>query len=300
MILYGCAVTDGDTFARFAEAGVRRLTPGAGGAELLAQPSVGSVARNYNLLCGRAAEREDLEALVLLHQDVEIVDPGFSAAVRSTLADPEVAIAGCAGAIGVRGLAWWEGSITWASVIQRYEEFGGPGEIPGVSWRRDETPAYVGTGEVDAIDGCLIVLSPWAVRNLSFDENLARRHGYDVDICLQARAAGRKVATADLRVVHHHSLDLLPDPEEWIAAHIALAEKWEGRLGIAGADGESDDWRRRALRAEAEAAAYRLRMGAAELQRNDARGKLIDTWRSPSWTLTEPVRRLGARLRRSR
>ena len=105
------------------------------------------------------------------------------------------------------------------------------------------------------------------------------------------------MVTADLRVVHHHSLDLLPDPEEWIQAHIALAEKWEGRLDGGGADG---DWRRRALRAEAEASAYRLRMGAAELQRNDARGKLIDTWRSSSWTWTEPLRRLGARIRRSR
>jgi hypothetical protein len=296
MILYGCAVTDGDVFARCAEAGVRRLAD-AGGA-LLAQPSVGSVARNYNLLRERAAERADLEALVLLHQDVEIVDPRFERTVRDTLADPDVAVAGCAGAIGVRGLAWWEGSITWASVTQRYEEFGGAGEVPGVSWRADDGHrGYVGTGEVDAIDGCLIVLSPWAVRNLSFDEQLARRHGYDVDICLQARAAGRKVVTADLRVVHHHSLELLREAEEWIQAHIALAEKWEGQLGIGE---ESGDWRRRALRAEAEASAYRLRMGAAELQRNDARGKLLETWRSPSWTWTEPVRRLGARIRRSR
>ena len=296
MILYGCAVTDGDVFARCAEAGVRRLADAGG--ELLAQPSVGSLPRNYNLLRERAAERSDLEALVLLHQDVEIVDPRFAQTVRDTLADPDVAVAGCAGAIGVRGLAWWEGSITWASVTQRYEEFGGAGEVPGVSWRADDGHrGYVGTGEVDAIDGCLIVLSPWAVRNLSFDEQLARRHGYDVDICLQARAAGRKVVTSDLRVVHHHSLDLLPDAEEWIQAHIALAEKWEGQLGIGETSG---DWRRRALRAEAEASAYRLRMGAAELQRNDARGKLLETWRSPSWTWTEPVRRLGARIRRSR
>ena len=296
MILYGCAVTDGDVFARCAEAGVRRLS-GAGG-ELLAQPSVGSVARNYNLLCERAAEHEDLEALVLLHQDVEIVDLGFPQTVRDALADPDVAIVGCAGAVGVRGLAWWEGSITWASVTQRYEEFGGGGEIPGISWRRDDHErGYVGTGEVDAIDGCLIVLSPWAVRNLRFDEQLARRHGYDVDICLQARAADRKVVTADLRVVHHHSLDLLPDAEEWIQAHIALAEKWQGQLGIGEGAG---DWQARALRAEAEASANRLRLGAAELQRNDARGKLLDTWRSPSWTWTEPMRRLGARIRRSR
>ena len=110
--------------------------------------------------------------------------------MREALADPEVAVAGCAGAIGVRSLAWWEGSVTWASLTQRYEEFGGGGEIPGISWARERRRAYVGTGEVDAIDGCLIVLSPWAVRNLRFDEALARRHGYDVDICMQARPQG--------------------------------------------------------------------------------------------------------------
>ena len=51
MILYGCAVTDGETFARCAEPGIRRLTDAEPGAEMLAQPSAGSVARNYNLLC---------------------------------------------------------------------------------------------------------------------------------------------------------------------------------------------------------------------------------------------------------
>ena len=297
MILYGCAVTDGEVFARYAEPGIRRAVAGDPAGELLAQPSAGSIARNYNLLCDRAAERDDLEALVLVHQDLEIVADDFAAKLREALADPEVAVAGCAGAIGVRSLAWWEGSVTWASLTQRYEEFGGGGEIPGISWNGGDRRAYVGTGAVDAIDGCLIVLSPWAVRNLSFDEQLARRHGYDVDICLQARAAGRKVVTSDLRVVHHHSLDLLPDAEEWIQAHIALAEKWEGQLGIGE---ESGDWRRRALRAEAEASAYRLRMGAAALQRNAARGTWRETWRRPRWPWPERVRRRGARIRRSR
>ena len=140
------------------------------------------------------------------------------------------------------------------------------------------------------------MLSAWAVRNLRFDEALAGRHGYDVDICMQAAAAGRRVVTADLRVVHHHSLELLGDPESG-SRPTSVAEKWDGRLPDADA---RPDWRRRARRAEAEAAAARLRMGAAELQRNDARGKLMDTWRSSSWTWTEPLRRLGARIRKPR
>src|SRR3954452_18831547 len=129
MIVYACAVTDGNVFARCAEPGLRRVDDGAPGAEVLAQPSAGTISRNYNLLCERVADREDLEALVLLHQDVEIADPDFSAKIRTALADPDVAIAGCAGAVGVRSLAWWEGAVTWASVTQRYEEYGG-GEIP--------------------------------------------------------------------------------------------------------------------------------------------------------------------------
>jgi hypothetical protein len=294
MIVYACAVSDGNVFARCAEPGLRRVTGGAGDAEVLAQPSAGTIFRNYNLLCERVADREDLEALVLLHQDVEIADPDFSARVRAAVADPEVAVAGCAGAVGVRGLAWWEGSVTWASVTQRYEEFGG-GEVAGVSWRQDSPPAYTGTGEVDVVDGCLLVLSPWAVRNLRFDESIGRAHGYDVDICLQARAAGKKVVTENLRAVHHHALELLTEPEEWIQAHIALAEKWDSGDSD---DGEGDrDWRRRARRAEAEASAHRLRMGYAQLQRDAALAALDRNQRSVSWRLTRPVRALGGRLR---
>ena len=293
MIVYACAVSDGNVFARCAEPGIRRVTDGIADAEMLAQPSAGTIFRNYNLLCQRVAGREDLEALVLLHQDVEIVDPDFSAHVRRALTDPDVAIAGCAGAVGVRSLAWWEGSVTWASVTQRYLEPGGEGEVEGVSWRSDRPPSYTGTGEVDAVDGCAIVLSPWAVRNLRFDEGLGHHHGYDVDICLQARAAGKKVVTEKLRVVHHHSLVLLSDPEEWMRAHIALAEKWGTQLDP---DGDPD-WQARARRAEAEAAAYRLQMGAAELQRDDARGKLLATWSSTSWRWTNQLRRLGRAVR---
>ena len=53
-------------------------------------PAAGSIARSYNALLDRAAERDDLEALVLLHQDAEIVDADLCAKVRAALSDPEV------------------------------------------------------------------------------------------------------------------------------------------------------------------------------------------------------------------
>ncbi len=69
---------------------------------MLAHHTAGSVFRNYNMLLDKAAAHEDLEALVLLHQDVELVDSDFAATVREALSDPEVAIVGCVGAVGVR------------------------------------------------------------------------------------------------------------------------------------------------------------------------------------------------------
>ena len=46
---------------------------------MIANAATGSIFRSYNLILDKVAEREDLEALVLLHQDTEIVDPGFCA-----------------------------------------------------------------------------------------------------------------------------------------------------------------------------------------------------------------------------
>jgi hypothetical protein len=143
-----------------------------------------------------------------------------------------------------------------------------------------------------------MALSPWAVRELRFDESLGARHGYDIDLCLQARAAGKKVVTADLKVVHHHSLELIADPDRWIESHIAVAEKWNGMLGE-GVDGDAE-LRARTRRAEAEAAAYRLMMGAAQLQRDAAQAELDRTRRTTSWRITSPLRAATGRLRQRR
>ncbi|MGH8956857.1 MAG: glycosyltransferase, partial [Microbacterium sp.] len=249
MILFGTAVTDLETYDRCAAPGIRLAAEPD--SEVVAHQSAGSLFRNYNMLLDQAAARDELEALVLVHQDAEIVERDFCEKIREALRDPEVAIVGCAGAVGVRGIAWWEGAVTWASFSHRYRELGG-GEFPAVSWKRDDRPSFTRTGEVDSVDGFVMAVSPWAVRNLRFDESLGKLHGYDFDFCMQARAAGKRVVTADFRVVHHHDLTLISDPDTWIEAHIRIAEKWDGQLSQANA---ATDWRQRALRAEAEAAA---------------------------------------------
>jgi Glycosyltransferase like family len=293
MIVFASSITDPEVYERCAEPGIRRaLEPDS---EVLANAAAGSLFRSYNLILDMVADRDDLDALVLVHQDAEIADRDFCRKLRRALGDGQVGVVGCVGAIGVRSIAWWEGSVTWASFTHRYGELGG-GELPGFAWNGTRMPAYARTGEVDTIDGFVMGLSPWVVRNVRFDESLCQLHGYDFDFCLQARAAGRKVVTEDFKVIHHHSLELISDTDAWVEAHMRVAEKWDGRMPQVGTAGGS--WKDRARRAEAEAAATRALVVSAHM-RSDARALQIEreiklVTESLSWRLTEPLRRANA------
>jgi Glycosyltransferase like family len=293
MIAFGVAVGEVEPYSRYCHRGIQLAAEPD--SEVFRFAAVGSLARSYNLLLEAAAAYDDLEGLVIVHPYAEIVDPDFCAKVRQALSDPEVGVVGCVGATGVRSIAWWEGSVRSAPVIQRYTEHGG-GEVPAYSWAHPEmTP-----GDVEAVDAFLLVLSPWAVRTVRFDEELVLGHGSDVDYCLEVRAAGRKVAVADLRVIHHRTLDLINDLEIWIEAHIQLAEKWESR--IPGAEMNGIDWKQRARRAEAEREAARA-IAHSNYLASDARVlELERAWKEMSatlsWRITEPLR-LANRWRRA-
>jgi hypothetical protein len=296
MIAFGSAVTKPDIFRACAEPGIRLAAEPD--SEVYASPSIGSIFRSYNALLDTAAARQDLEAFVLVHQDAEIVDQDFCQRVRHTLSDPEIGVVGCVGAVGVRSIAWWEGSVSCASFVHRYLEHGG-GDLPAFSWAWVDAPPYARIGEVETVDGFLLVLSPWAVRNVRFDESLGQLHGYDFDYCLQVRAAGRKVVTADFRAIHHHSLKPFSDPEPWIAAHMQIAEKWDGR--VPGVGQGAGSWEERTRRAEAERDAARVvdysNALKLEAQLRELERALAETTESISWRLTAPLRRLRRRRR---
>jgi hypothetical protein len=292
VIAFATAITDPDAYRKYAESGIKRAAEPD--SLIIPNPPAGSLFRSYNLILDLAAERDDLEGLILVHQDTELVDDDVCAKLRAALADPDVGVVGCVGAIGVRSIAWWEGSVTWGSFIHRYAELGG-GDLPAFAWGDEELPPYARMGEVDTVDGFLLGLSPWVVRNVRFDESLGALHGYDFDYCLQVREAGRKVVTTDFRAIHHHSLQLINDLEAWIAAHMLIAEKWDGRMpGVGFAGG---DWKYRARRAEAEAAAA-VGQAVSNRLKGDARAlelqREIDEMRASwGWRMTEPLRRVN-------
>ena len=290
MIAFASAVTKPDVYERCAAPGIRRAAEPDSTVE--ARPAAGSISASYNAILDRHRGIDGLEALVVVHQDAELVDADLCRIIREALRDPAVGVIGCVGAVGVRSIAWWEGSVTQASFVNRYAEYGG-GELPSFSWTWDEAPAYARVGEVETLDGFVLVFAPWAVRNVRFDETLGQFHGYDLDFCLQVRAAGRKVVTADFRAIHHRELEMVPDPDEWIDAHVKVADKWDGRFGIGTGAGS---WHARALRAEADADAAMLLAHMNDLETlarvAELERALQETTTSISWRLTAPLRRL--------
>jgi GT2 family glycosyltransferase len=212
VIAFGSAITSPETYERFALPGIRRVQEPD--SPLLSRSGYDSIQRPYNEILDEAAALDDLEALVLVHQDLELTDRGFLANMRRLLAQPGVGVVGMAGARAISGLGWWEGEV-----------YGGC-FAPGFSGRFS-----IGSHEVEMVDGALLVLAPWVVRTIRFDETFSSDfHGYDVDFCLQARAAGGRVIVTDIGYHHDWTKDPGDDRERWTAASIRLSRKWEPEL----------------------------------------------------------------------
>lgn len=217
MVAFGCATNDERRFRAHARPGVERVAERD--SVLLRRHGHGSVQQPYNEMLEQACEYDSLEAVVLLHEDLSIDDESFLSTVRGLLAaSPDVAVIGTVGARGARGLAWWEG------------ECHGYVDLPDAGPSGRKLIYSRGAHEVDMVDGRVLVLSAWAARELRFDGQLAdSSHGHDIDICLQARARGRRVVACGLGV-SDRTREGFPD-RHWVQADAAVRRKWGGATG---------------------------------------------------------------------
>jgi O-methyltransferase len=214
MLVFGTAISDEEQYRRHARPGIARV---AEPDSIVLERRGTSLQAAYNGMLDEAAAIDGLEALVLGHQDLELRDTRFAETVRRVLADPEVGLLGAAGARGVRSLLWSSGQIVGGWAVGRD---GATEEVRHI----DPGP---GT-EVDAVDGILLVLSPWAVREVRFDPRFERWfHGYDVDFSFEVRARGRRAVVVDLDLVHWTERSALDPLDDWVEAACLWHEKWD-------------------------------------------------------------------------
>ena len=216
MIAFGCPITAPDEYERWAGPSIERCAEED--SVVIEQHGRRSIQEAFNAILDEAAECPRLEALILLHQDVELADAGILGVARRAFADPAVAIVGAAGARGVRGIDWWEAT--------------GHGRLDNpllgaVGWRWD---ASSGPHDVDTVDGCLMALAPWVVRTVRLPVDGDRTfHGYDLDLCLRARARGGRVLVDDIDC-RHYITRTFRDREGWVGAAIRARRSWDLEL----------------------------------------------------------------------
>ena len=171
MIAFAVAVTKDEEYEQFAKPGIERSKEPD--SELVILSATNSLFRSYNTLLAEARKLDDLEALVLLHQDTELVDDDFCGKIRAALATPRwrssAARARSTFAASPTGRARSPGArsstATRSTAAARSRRSAGTSRRP---------PTTCETGEVDSIDGFAMAFSPWAVQELEFDESLGQ------------------------------------------------------------------------------------------------------------------------------
>jgi GT2 family glycosyltransferase/SAM-dependent methyltransferase len=210
VIIYGTCVGDPERYESIALPSLRRVAS----AEDLIVRRTGElgICAAYNGLIQEARGRPDCAALVLIHDDVEIVDDDFRVKVLESLAEPEVGVIGVIGGAGLRDAAWWTARRTAGFI---YETRGPIRKGPN-------------RADVDVVDGLLLAVAPSAFRKLLFDQgSFPAFHGYEADYCLQVRAAGMRVVVRDLAVLHRTKTGF-GDKKSWKAASRTISRKWRG------------------------------------------------------------------------
>jgi hypothetical protein len=215
LIAFGTAISDRPIYEEIALPGIERVAEP--NSPVLTREGYDSIQRPYNEMMDELAGTPELEALVLLHQDVELQAGDLPGRIRRVLADRRVGLLGVLGARLSRLHCWLCADELFGIAI-------GPHHM-GPGYRRLSS----GPHEVDGVDGAVLILAPWVVRGLRFGEALAGSfHGYDVDIAMRVRARGGKVICEDIPCRHH--MELKDDHEDQEAAGVALAKMWDPAL----------------------------------------------------------------------
>jgi hypothetical protein len=200
---YGCCAGSWDRFNRY-------VVPPAAGAPVLGLSGQTSIADAYNAMLVWAAD-QNLDMLILQHDDLEITDPDHVAKFAAVFAaDEYVMLAGVAGGSARSGLAWWNCD-------------------PVGHQRTDSMMIDFGlrSGVVDLLEGSILVFSGTGIAALAF-ESRPGFHGYDEVAMLATRQPGWSAVVVDVDTHHHTALgfDNEASHQDWLEADRWFRQKW--------------------------------------------------------------------------
>ncbi len=209
-LVYVTLVADRARYDSVAMPGI--LLAGGADPECVMLEDAPSAAKALNGVLDRYRHDATVVGLVVLHEDCEITDEHFEASVRYWLNQHDVGIVGAIGADSPPGLNWWDAAVKHGAV--------------------DETRGRIAfdgrSGEVDVVDGLLMVIGRAALdAGLRYDEDYDAFHGYDLDLCMQARAAGLRVVVANVGV-NHRTKTGYGDVDAYGRADALFRRKWHG------------------------------------------------------------------------
>jgi Glycosyltransferase like family len=209
VIGYGCCVGSWDKF-------YKNVVPWTGSKStgVIALSGQTSICRAYNSILN-AVSSMGLDAMVLLHDDLEIIDSYAETKFLAAVAEPDVALVGVIGGTpDPPSISWWETptrvghQMTDSGLL----DFGRP----------------TGLADVLFIEGSIMVFSPWAIQNLRFDTRYPGFLGYD-DICVTAKLIHKKrVVVTDVDTHHHSTVGFKSEAirQSWYEADQIFREKW--------------------------------------------------------------------------
>lgn len=205
--VFGCCAGASGKFEDIALPAIARHHPGV---PVLVRRGQRTIAAAYNSILDEAAVRFPGSAVVLLHDDTELLAPDLGVAIDRFADNPSIGVLGCVGGRHRSVMTWWRGERFGRAIDNQGDrDFGG------------------GFHEVDTVDGLLLVLAPDVASVSRFDERRYRGfHGYDADICAQLRAQGRSIVVDDVRVKHHTKVDAYGNFTDFHHAALTWQLKW--------------------------------------------------------------------------
>lgn len=172
----------------------------------------------------KGLEKSSYPYVCFIHQDVKFITSKWGEKLITHLSDSKVGVVGIAGGkIATKTPSSWSISGRRMNIVQHRHK-GEPLHIrKPLNFSETRLPAIV-------IDGVFLSMRRDLFKEIKFDESFSGFHGYDYDICIQAKVAGYSNYVVYDILLEHFSEGT--QTKQYYINLINIAKKWESRLPL--------------------------------------------------------------------